>query len=153
MGAARGRIGHVGRERTCSGCRAQSAGNKANAVRIGLRDRIDRPSRALSGSHIDLVSQGLQPVICQRNGLGVKRICLDDISARFEVLAMNSFDHVRLSQAKHVIQPGKILGPGFEALAAMRRFIEPLLMHHRAHRAIDNDDALAQEALKSLNFV
>ena len=93
----------------------------------------------------------MQSIVGQGNRLCVKGIRLDDIGARLEILAVNCFDGLGLSQAEHVMQPAEIPGPFLESLTAIGLLVETLLVDHGTHRAIEDDNALAQKALKCLN--
>src|SRR5215831_2476178 len=66
---------------------------------------------------------------------------------------MNCFNGPWLSQAEHIMEPGEILGPILEALATMCGLVQVVLVHHGAHGAVDEDNTLAQQALKCLNFL
>ena len=66
---------------------------------------------------------------------------------------VNFLDQPRLSQAKHIVQSFKIAMPVLKAFATIGRFIQPVALHHCAHGAIYDQDALAQNALQLLNSV
>ena len=66
---------------------------------------------------------------------------------------MDSFDDLRLREREQVVQALEVTAPLSEPLAAIGPFIELVLLHHRAHRAVEDNDAFAQQTLQSLSSI
>ena len=61
---------------------------------------------------------------------------------------MDGLDDLRLRQAEQVVVPLQILRPILEPLAAKPRLLQRVSLDHRAHRAVEDDYALPQQALQ-----
>ena len=61
---------------------------------------------------------------------------------------MDAFDNARLGEAEQVVQALEVPARVLEPFAAISRLVELVLLHHRAHRAVENDDAFAQQTLQ-----
>ena len=67
---------------------------------------------------------------------------------------MNPLDDVRLRDVQEIVQTLEVFAaPVRETRAAKRRLVQLVLLDHRAHRAVNDDDALAQQALKMFDSV
>ena len=70
------------------------------------RSRLHGAFHALPGDlrrrHIHLVHLICKPQIRLRDGRGGKRVRLDDVRARFQILVVNACDDVRVGQVKNV---------------------------------------------------
>src|SRR5205807_5376984 len=86
-----------------------------------------------------------------RDRVGVEGVGLDDVGACGEVGAVDAGDHLRPRQRQDVVVAAEVPAVSAEALAAKAALIEPLLLDHGAHRAIEQHDALAEEALEALD--
>ena len=76
----------------------------------------------------------------------VERVRLDDVRARLKIQAMDVFDDVRLREVEQIVATLEVLAPPVrEPRAAKGRLIQLTLLDHRAHRAVQDDDALAQQ--------
>ena len=65
-----------------------------------------------------------------------------------------SFDDLRLREVEQIVATLEVLPvPVREPRAAKRRLVQLALLDHRAHRAVEDDDALAQQAFEMFNFV
>ena len=95
-------------------------------------------------SEIEVIRQMRHPIIGQRDGLRIERIRFEDFRARFEVLAVNAFDNVRLRNRKQIVVVFQITMPVFELLAAIVGFFQLVALNHRTHRAVNDDDALGE---------
>ena len=150
---AESRIMHVGRKRGRLAGRPEGAGDETNAARLCGHDRVRRGAGVARPCHVQLVSQLLQLVVRQRDRGGVERVGLDDVRPGLEVLAMDGLDDLRLRQAEQVVVPLQILRPILEPLAAKPRLVQLVSLDHRPHRAVENDNALPQQALQLLRSV
>ena len=83
----------------------------------------------------------------QTDGGGAEGIGLDDIGAGLEILAVNFLYDVGLSQLKQFEATFEILAfPIVEAFPAILLFGQLVTLNHGAHGAIEDDDALAEQA-------
>jgi hypothetical protein len=58
---------------------------------------------------------------------------------------MDFGDDLWLRQAEQVVVAFQVLHPILEPLAAVGGFVELVALQRRAHRAVNDDDALAEE--------
>ena len=56
-------------------------------------------------------------------------------------------------QAEHVVEAFEVLARVLELLASIGGLIQPVSLHHCAHRAVDDHNALAQQPLELLDSV
>jgi hypothetical protein len=61
---------------------------------------------------------------------------------------MDGLDDLGLRQAEQVVVPLQILRPILEALPPKGRLVQLMGLDHGPHRAVEDDDALAQQAFK-----
>ncbi len=66
---------------------------------------------------------------------------------------MDGLDDLGLGQAQQVVVALQVLRPVLEPLAAKGSFVQLVGLDHGPHRAVENDNALAQQALKRLRPV
>ena len=52
---------------------------------------------------------------------------------------MDAFNNVRLGEAEQVMQALEVPVRVLEPCAAISRLVELVLLHHRAHRAVEDD--------------
>ena len=152
-GVAEARVVDVGRDRGGAVGRAQTAGDVARPVGLGVGDRV----RGLAGQpgrlEVQLVGEVLHAVVGLGDALGAEGVRRDDVGAGLEVLAVDGPDDVGLAQAEQVAVAAHLLVPVGEPVAAVARLVEPVALDHRAHRAVDHQDALAQERRQRLGGV
>ena len=117
-------------------------------------DPVRRPPGTFRARLAQFVGQRFHPIVRQRDGLRVERVCLDDIRAGFEIQAVDVFDDCRPGDVQQVVEAFKVpAAPVREPRAAKRRLIQLALLDHRAHRAVNDDDAFAQQAFQMFNSV
>src|SRR5258706_144592 len=92
-----------------------------------------RPAEAVSGS------AGRVRV----DGFGLR-----DVGARLEVLRVDLADHLRARDGEEVVVAAQVLAEILEALAAELRFREVVALDHRAHGAVEHEDALLEGILE-----
>ncbi len=84
----------------------------------------------------------------------VERVRLDDVRAGFEIQAVDVLDDRRPGDIQQVVEAFEVPAvPIRETRAAKRRLIQLALLDHRAHRAVNDDDAFAQQAFQMFNSV
>src|SRR5437867_4424730 len=75
-------------------------------------------------------------------------------SARLEIATVNLFDDLRLREVEQFVVTFEILAlPILEPFAAELLFAQPILLDDRAHRPVEDDEALAQETRELFNSV
>ena len=129
--------GAIGRA-DCSGDKTLPAGSRRHHV-------IGGGASELRVGHVQLVSERLHRVIGQGDASGVERVRLDDIRPGLEISAVNGTDHFRLGDTQQVVVALEIALPVGKAFAPEIGLLERALLDHRAHRAIENHDALGQK--------
>ena len=66
---------------------------------------------------------------------------------------MNVLDDLRLGEVQQIVVALEVLAvPILEPLAAKCRLVQLVLLDHRAHRAVEDDDAFAQQTLRDVQF-
>jgi hypothetical protein len=86
------------------------------------------------------------------DGGGAESVCFNDVRAGFQILGMDLFDDLRLGELEQ-------LEIALEMFRRMRREARPSVLflgefvplHHRPHRAIEQDDALAEKGFERMN--
>ena len=126
--------------------RPDGAGHEAGAIRATRRGLF----RDARGRDVEVVDDVLEVVVCLGKRVRVERIRLDDVGARVQILLVNSANHVGASQDQQVVVALEALRVIDEAIAPKVGFLEPGTLDHRAHRAIEKDDALCKKGLKPL---
>ena len=121
------------------GLRGRTHGTRDKAGLCGGRELVRGPPGQLGGNAIDRVGLLLQLVFRQNNRGAAKGVGLDDVGARFEVLAMNIEDDLRL--ADH-----EVFVAAVQRRSAKVRSRGVALLDHRSHGAIQNEDALVKQA-------
>ena len=109
---------------------------------VGRRPFVGGLSRELRRLDVQLVHERLERVVGLRDGRAAERVGLDDVGARLEILLVNSEDDVGTRQHEHVVVAAQLLGMRREALAAEILFGQLVALDHRAHRAVEHEDAL-----------
>ena len=135
----------VGRDRGRAGGGAERAGDVARPRRVGGGDRLDRGAREPRRLVVDLVGELLHAVVAQRDRGGVEGVGLDEVGAGGEVLLVDRGHQLRLGQRQQVVVALEVAGPVGEALAAVAGLVGPVALDRGAHRAVEDEDALAHE--------
>ncbi len=145
------RVVDVRRDRQRPVGRPDRAGHEPGLLRRARRVLVGRGPGEPRGGDVDLVHERLQAVVALGDGVRVERVGLDDVGARLEVLAVNAADHVRPRQHEHVAVALEVVRMPGELLAAEVRLLELVALDHRAHRAVQDQEALRQGAIESFD--
>ena len=129
--------------------RADRSGDKDAAIFAS----VCRLARQLGRREVQVGHDFLHPVVGLRNGRAVEGIGLDEVRAGGDVLLVDAADDVRLGQDEQVVVAFDIARPILETLPAVGRFIQLVPLDHRAHRAVQIDNALGEESLQRLHGV
>ncbi|MNO95840.1 hypothetical protein D3C76_874930 [compost metagenome] len=81
---------------------------------------------------------------------GVEGVGFQNVGAGIQVGFFNAANHVRASQYQQVVVAFDIAWPVSEAFATVILLFELVALDHRAHTAIENQDALFEGVLESL---
>ena len=82
---------------------------------------------------------------------GAEGIGFNDVGARFEILDMNFLDDFGLRQLKKLEAAFKIFAfPIAESSAAVILLGQLIALDHRAHGAVEQDNAFAQEGFEGV---
>ena len=125
------------------------------------RGRSGRLRRPLGGDFafamprpfdVQLVGHVLEQVVGLRDGGAAERVGLDDVGAGGQVLPVDLADHVGPRQDQQVVVALEILRVILEALAAEVRFRQLVALDHRAHRAVEDEDARRERVSQSASL-
>ena len=133
-------IGNVRRDRRRAVGRAERARDEAAAaiLALGLQRRLMRQPRALA---VELVGDLRHAVIGLRDRGRGKCIRRDDVGAGAKIREMDLADRIRSAEIEQVVVAAHLAVPGVEAGAAIALLVELHLLDHRAHRAVEHQDA------------
>ena len=115
--------------------------------------RVARLASEPRSGDIHLVRVVLHAVVGERDALGVEGVGLDDVGAGLEVGVVDLADEVRLGQHEQVVVALDVAGPVGEALAAELLLLELVALHHRAHRAVDDEQPLLERGAELVGRV
>ena len=81
---------------------------------------------------------------------GAEGVGLDDVCAGFEEAAMNVADHLRLREGEEITVVEQVLGRVLEALPANVGFFHAVGADGRAHRSVDDGDAVLEDLFQRM---
>ena len=146
---AKARVGDVGGERGGAVGRPEDARDEARAIRCAGGGGVGGLAGQARAFDVQLAHQGSHVVVGHRHGVGVEGVGLDDVGTGVEVGGMDAADQLGPGQRQQVVVALQVRRPVGEARAAEVRLRERVLLDHRAHRAVEQQDAafelLAQE--------
>jgi hypothetical protein len=129
----------------------QHPGDEARSVGVPCGPLVGDPAREPRGLAVELRDQLLHRVVRHRDAGSVEGIGLDDVRPGREILAMDGGNHVRSCQHQQVVVALEIPHPVGEARTPVIAFLQPVGLDHRAHRAVQDQDALGQGLLDLLS--
>ena len=123
-----------------------------NRGRSGVRavQAPRRLAREPRRRHVQLVDERLEAVVGLRDGGAVERARLDDVGAGLEVRVVDAADDVGPRQHEQVVVALQVARVGGEPLAAEVGLGEAVALHHRAHRAVEDEDAVAEDGVEDV---
>ena len=130
--------------------RADGAGDEGVLARVGGLEGVDGLAGDLDRLGVQLADEVRHRVVFHRDGRAVEGVGLEDVGAGVEVGAVDVADDGRLRDDEQVVIALQLAGVVLEAVAAVVLLLQLQLLDHGAHRAVEVDDALAQEGLKAL---
>ena len=136
---------HIARDRERAVERADGAGDIDAAVGAGVGGFAGE-----SGSgEVEFGDEMAEAVVLLRDRGGVEGVRLDDVRAGGDVFRVNLANDLRLGEHEEVVVSLEILaGPIGEAVATVVGLLQLVLLDHRAHRAVEEDDALREQIAK-----
>ena len=141
---------HVRRQRAGAAGRAEHAGDEARLVRgfqgLGVGDL----ARQACAFYVQFVRQALHAVVGLGHLGGVEGVGFQNVGAGIQVGFLDATNHVRARQHQQVVVAFDIAWPVGEAFATVILLLELVALDHRAHAAIENQDALFEGVLESL---
>ena len=93
----------------------------------------------------------LQAIIRLRRVIGIKSVGLDNVCAGCEVGQVDFLDDLWPGQAQQIVVTGQRLVVTFELPSTKIGFSQTLILDHRAHRTIEQQDSLAQRFLNRMH--
>ena len=138
-------IGHVRGQRGCAARGSEHACDEPGSP-VGLLCEIRLGAGEPGGLAVDLGGELSELVLGQRDRGRVERVRLDDVGAGGEVRPVDLAHRVGLREAQEVVQALQVDLPVGEALAAVVGVIEAQFLDLGAHRPVEHDDALGEQA-------
>ena len=137
-------IGDVRRDRGGAVGRADGAGDEALAAVLVLRDGggLARQPRAF---RVQFIGDLRHAVVGLRDAGRGKRVGRDDVGAGAEIIEVDGAHRVRPAQIEQIVVAADVAVPGVEARAAKAFLVETERLDHRAHGAVEHQNALGRE--------
>ena len=149
--AARAGVVDVGRERERAVHRPDGARDEARA--LGRGRFVGRLAREAGGGDVDVAHERAHAVVLEGDGLGVERVGREHVGPGREVLAVDVQHGVGLREAQDVVvalDGRRPVGEGPLRAAAEVGLLEAVALEHRAHRAVEHEDAAGEEIAKGV---
>jgi hypothetical protein len=144
---AKSRVVHVGRNGRGPVGRAQHTGHEPGRTHA-RRMRIRRLARKPRSGEVEFADERLHPVIAHRGCIGVEGVGLDDVGAGREKLPVDVLYDFGPRDRKQIIIALDVPFPIAKARAAIIVLAKPAGLDHRTHRAVQQHDALLEEAFQ-----
>ena len=125
--------------------RAEGAHDVARPARIGGFGEIGGLSGETRGLVVHLAHDVDQPVVGLGDARGGERVGLDDVRAGIEIGAVDREHDVRPDEREQVAVTAQVVRVVLEPLGPVVRLLEAVALDERAHRAVHDDDPLAQQ--------
>ena len=145
-----GRVVDVGREGGRAVGGAKRSGDKARPRRVAPLYFVARFHGQSRRGQVHLVGQPLHAVVALSDAVGVEGIGLDQVGPGFKVGRVDGANDVGLGQRQQVVVALQVAGPVGEALAAEVGLAQAVLLDHRAHGPVEDEDTPGQLFLERL---
>jgi hypothetical protein len=106
---------------------------------------VGQAARQCCRGDVEFVGQLGQAVFALRDAGAVEAVGFEDVGAGFEVGLVDAADDVGPRQAQEVVVALEVFRVGRKALAAIVGLGELAPLHHGAHGAVEDQDALRQQ--------
>jgi len=143
------RVVHVGRERQRAIRRADGARDEPRPVGRAGRPRSGGFARQPGRRDVQLVDERLKVVVGLRDRVAAEGVGLDDVAAGSEVLVVDLPDDVGAGEDQELVVALHVVPVLAKALAAVVRFAELATLDHRAHCAVEDEDATGQQRFQA----
>ncbi len=130
----------VGRDRGRAVGGPEHASDPAGASVLGFGFVADASGEARAFD-VQLAHQLFHPVVGHRDAGGVEGARFNEIRARLDVGAVDVGDDLWLREDEQVVVAAQVSMPVGKAGAAVIGLGQAVLLHHRAHRAVDDEEA------------
>ena len=140
---ARARVVHVRRDGGRLRLGTEGAGHIARALggTVFVAGGTGQPGR----DHVHFVGQFRQVVVGLGHRGGAEGVGLDQVRAGSQVLLVDFLDDVRPGEREQLVVALHIVGMVTETLAAVVVLTQSVLLDHRAHGAVEDQDALGHQ--------
>ena len=125
------------------------AGHEPGAVGGPCRPVVGHAPSDFRRLEVELVGDRLEAVIRLCDGVAVEGIGLDDVGARFEILAMDLGDHVGARQHQDVVVSFEVAAMAAEARTAELLLRELVTLDHGSHGTVEHQDSRSQEVIQA----
>ncbi len=142
------RVVDVGRDRERAIGRAHRAGDESRAVGRPRRPLVDHAAGDARALDVDFVGQRFEAVVGLRDRGGGERVGLDDVGAGLQILPVDGGDIVGPRQHQQIAVALEVGAVRLEAVAAKGVVAQLQPLNHRAHRAVEDEDALGEQLVK-----
>jgi len=129
---------------TSGGGRTQRAYDPHGASGIGRFGFVGGLSRNPRGCVVQLLGDVLEPIVRERDAVRSKGIGFDEVGTRRGILPVDLSDDVRSREAEQVVRALQLDRVVLEAVAPEVFLLESVPLDHRAHGAVDDQDALLE---------
>ena len=142
------RVVDVGRDRRGAAGRAEHAGDEARLARVGGGKFVAKFAGQPGALEVQFVDDLGQVVVGLRNGSGVESAGFENVGTGFQVFAVDAADDRGLGQHQQVVVAFEVVRVIGEARAAVVGFLQTVALDHRAHGAVEDEQALLEQGGK-----
>jgi hypothetical protein len=109
------------------------------------RESVHRAARRAGPGQVDVVGSLPQAVVGLRDRRGREGVGLHDLGPGLQVLAVDGLDDGGLRERQHVAVALQVVRMVGELRAPEVGLLQAVRLQHRAHRPVDDDDALLEQ--------
>ncbi len=141
---------HIRRQRAGTAGRAEHAGDEAWLVRRLQGLGVGHLARDAGTFYVQLVGERLHAVIGLGHLGGVEGVGFEDVGAGIQVRLLDGGDDVRTAEQQQVVVTPDVARPVGKPFAAVVLFFQLIALDHRAHAAVEDQDAFLEGLVKGL---
>ena len=141
---------HVWRQRAGAAGRAENAGNEARLVGCFKGFSVSDLAGEAGTFYVQLIGQRFHAVIGLGNLGGVEGVGFENVRTSVQIGLFDGPNHVRTTENQQVVVAFDITWPVGEAFATVVLFLQPVALDHCAHATIENQNALFEGLLESV---
>ena len=124
------------------------AGDEPRSIRRPVRPLVRGLTGQAGAGDVQLVGQRLEIEVGLRDGRRRERVRLDDVGPGLEIGVVNVRDELRSGEDQEIDVVLHRDGMRAKPLAAHVALVQPVLLHHGAHGAVENQHALGEETIE-----